>query len=62
MKLLNKGQVCEKLGHISDVTLWRLVRAERFPKPIQISPRRVGWPEHVVDAWIAEEQAKVEAA
>lgn len=31
----------------------------RFPKPIHLSPRKLAWPESVIDAWLA---SKMEAA
>ncbi|MGO8841384.1 MAG: helix-turn-helix transcriptional regulator [Methyloceanibacter sp.] len=48
-------QVCE-LTTYSKTTLWREVRAERFPPPIKISPGRVAYIREQVNAWI---QAKV---
>lgn len=41
---------------LSDTTIWRLEKAGKFPKRIQISPRRVGWLESGVLAFIAERQ------
>ena len=32
-RLLNSGQVCELLGGISRVTLWRLTRRKKDPLP-----------------------------
>ena len=48
-----KAQVCE-LTTLSATTLWRLVKAGRFPKPKQISPGRVAWPRHAVDRWLQD--------
>lgn len=39
------------LAGISRSTAWRLQKAGRFPKPVQISPGRVGWWESEVSAW-----------
>jgi len=50
---LSRGQVAERLG-ISICTLWRMIRAGQFPPPVQISPRRVGWPENVLIQWETE--------
>jgi len=37
---------------LSRTTLWRMVRAGKFPKPISISPGRVAWSEAEVNAWM----------
>ena len=43
IRLIPKAEVLEILG-ISDTTLWRMIRRGDFPKPVQISARRVGFP------------------
>ena len=42
-RLIPRPEVLQKLG-ISNSTLWRMIRDGDFPKPVQISARRVGWP------------------
>jgi prophage regulatory protein len=37
----------------SKVQLWRLERADKFPKRISIGPNRHGWAEHEIDAHIS---------
>jgi prophage regulatory protein len=37
----------------SRVTIWRDVKAGRFPAPVQLGPNSVGWFEDEVDAWLA---------
>lgn len=39
------------LTGISRTTAWRLQNAGVFPRPVQISPGRVGWRESEVTAW-----------
>ena len=34
--------------------LRRLWESGKFPKPIKHSPRKLVWPENVIDAWLAE--------
>jgi len=58
MGFYSTRQVCE-LTTYSKTTLWREVKAERFPPPIKISPGRVAFIREQVDAWI---QAKVTGA
>ena len=43
---------------LSRTTLWRMVRAGSFPKPVTISPGRIAWPESAVQAWIAAKVAE----
>lgn len=54
--LYRKPTVCQRLG-VSKSTLHRLIKAQKFPAPIRITDRIVGWPQSLVDAWI-EEKAK----
>lgn len=39
---------------LSRATIWRLVKAERFPQPVTITPGRVGWRESAIAAWQAD--------
>lgn len=52
-----------RIGAVPDVeaatslkksTLYRLVRQGKFPRPIQLTPRRVGWDMEAVEAWIQQ--------
>jgi len=55
MKILRRKAVCEKLGGINDVTLWRITRDDpTFPVSIHINKRIVGWLEHEIDAWLEQ--------
>ncbi len=38
---------------LSKSTLNRLMVLGDFPKPVQLSARCVGWPERLIDAWLA---------
>lgn len=44
--------VAATLG-VHRTTVYSLVRSGDFPKPIQISPARLGWRKSTVDAWLA---------
>lgn len=48
--LLNSRAVRTQLGGISETTLWRWVRANKFPAPIKISDRNY-WRQSVVAGW-----------
>ena len=41
-RLLNKHEVC-RLAGVSHATLYRLVKAGRFPKPLKIGPQASRW-------------------
>jgi prophage regulatory protein len=50
-RILSAKQVRAMLG-VSRTTLWRMIKASRFPRPTLISPQRLGWLEADVRAWI----------
>ena len=49
--MLDFSEVSKSLGNASRSTLWRMWRKGEFPKPIKISPGRVGWLQSEIDAW-----------
>lgn len=52
-KMLRVQEVLKKTG-IKRSTIYSMVAAGRFPKPIQLSARMGVWPEDVIDNWLAE--------
>jgi predicted DNA-binding transcriptional regulator AlpA len=48
----NARKSCVSL--VSDSTVKRMVVDGRFPKPMRISARRIGWPARDVKAWIRQ--------
>jgi prophage regulatory protein len=52
-KILRFPQVIAKTG-LSRSTIYALLSVGKFPKKIQLSPRRVGFLEAEVDAWLNE--------
>ena len=63
MRILRRKAVCEKLGGINDVTLWRITRDDpTFPASIQINKRVIGWLEHEIDAWLGQKAAAARVA
>ncbi len=61
MGFYSTRQVCE-LTTYSKTTLWREIRATRFPHPIRISPCRVAFSRDQVDAWLNAKIAQAEDA
>jgi len=50
--LMPANAVCQLLGGISDMTLWRLVKKQDgFPCPVYVGRRRF-WRRSAVNAWI----------
>ena len=49
--ILPRKQVLARAG-LSNSTIWRLQRRGDFPKPVVLSPGRVGWRACDVEAWI----------
>jgi prophage regulatory protein len=52
MKLLDYEGLQGRGIPYSKTHLWRLWRAGRFPKPVQLSSSRNAWLESEIDAWI----------
>ena len=52
MTALSVADVVKKVA-LSRTTIWRLCRAGDFPKPVRLSPGRVGWLEAEIDRWLA---------
>jgi prophage regulatory protein len=49
-KFLRKPAVMDITG-LSDPSLDRLVKDEKFPKPLKIAPRCIAWRESDIIAW-----------
>lgn len=50
-KILPIEEVIDRTG-LSRRTLYQEISEGRFPRPVQLTSRRVGWPENDVDTWI----------
>lgn len=49
-RFLKEREVIE-VTTLSHATLWREVKKGAFPKPVRISPGRVGWRESAIARW-----------
>ncbi|MHC5193231.1 helix-turn-helix transcriptional regulator [Pseudomonas frederiksbergensis] len=49
-RFLKEREVIE-VTTLSHATLWREVKKGAFPKPVRISPGRVGWRESAIANW-----------
>jgi prophage regulatory protein len=61
VRLIRTKEVLGILG-VSRSTLWRMVRAGRFPKPIMISTWALGYLDEDVEAWLGARQERPTAA
>jgi prophage regulatory protein len=55
LRLIRKRAVLSRVPW-SETTLWRAVRAGRFPAPVRLGVNSVAWREADVNAWIAERE------
>ena len=55
-KLLKTRDVLDELG-ISNMTLWRWIKAGTFPQPIKVGSRNA-WTRADLDLWIESRRAK----
>ena len=56
LRIMRTPEVLATLG-VSRMTLWRMVQAGIFPKPIRVSARCVGWMEREVQVWVEKKAA-----
>ena len=56
MRIIRTEDLTRRLG-LSRATILRNVKAGRFPAPIKISQRAIGWRIDDVEAWIAAQAA-----
>ena len=56
--ILRPKQVVQAGYATSEVSLWRAVRAGRFPKPVQLGPNAVGYLKADLERWLAERAAE----
>jgi len=52
IKIERKPAVLKRCG-FSNSTLYELISAGEFPRPVRIGARAVGWVSAEVDAWLA---------
>lgn len=65
MKIISFEELREKLGGDKAphrATIDRMIARGEFVQPVVLSPRRVGFIEHEVDAWIESRKQRNEAA
>ena len=58
MRFLRPRDVLTLIG-VSRTTLWRMVRAGRFPAPVRITERSAGFLQETVESWMRSRVAGV---
>ena len=53
--ILRVGQVLEIVGLRNRTTLWKMCQEGRFPKPVKIGVRAIGWRRSDIDAWLGNQ-------
>ena len=51
LRILRDKQVTAKTG-LGTSSRYALMSRGEFPRPVRLSEKAVGWPEHVIDNWI----------
>lgn len=55
-KILRWPEVQSATG-LSRSTVWRLIRAGKFPSSVKITDHATGWKQSEIEAWLASRQA-----
>ena len=56
-RVIRKPELLGRLG-LSDPTVWRLEKAGRFPRRIQLGGNSVGWFADEIDQWLSAKGAE----
>ncbi|AKV95749.1 hypothetical protein ACP86_05990 [Marinobacter sp. CP1] len=59
-RVLRRKEVSSMVG-LGTTKIYELISEGRFPKPIKLSVRSVGWLESEIQGWIKEQAEKREA-
>ena len=60
-QLLRPPEVVRRTG-LSRTTLWRRVRAGKFPAPTVLGVNAIGWPASIITAWLASRPTRTYGA
>jgi prophage regulatory protein len=52
MRVLRRRATEAKCG-LSKTALYSKIQQGKFPKPVKLGPKSVGWLEHELDSWLA---------
>ena len=52
-RLLRRGEVELRCG-LARTSIYRMMRAGKFPEPVKVGPRAVRWAKSEIEKWVAE--------
>ncbi|MGF6965925.1 prophage regulatory protein [Paraburkholderia sp. WC7.3g] len=52
LRILRRPETQSRVG-LARSTIYAMMKAGQFPKPIQLGPRAVGWVESEIDEWLS---------
>jgi prophage regulatory protein len=55
-RIIRKPELIGKIN-LSDPTIWRMEKAGKFPRRIQLGGNSVGWFDDEIEAWLAKKSA-----
>lgn len=53
VRIIRRHLVEDRTG-LARSTIYQLISEGRFPRPVRLGGRSVGWPEEEIDAWLQE--------
>lgn len=53
MRILRRPEVINAVG-LSTATIYRMMAESKFPKPVKLGARSVGWLESDIQAWLEQ--------
>jgi len=56
-RLIRKPELMSMIG-LSDATIWRMERAGKFPRRVQIGGNSVGWLQSEINEWLERKAAE----
>jgi prophage regulatory protein len=60
LRILRRPHVEQRTG-LRRSAIYQAIAEGRFPRPVSLGPKAVGWLEHEVDGWVAERIAARDA-
>lgn len=55
-RVIRKPELLQMVA-LSDATIWRLEKADKFPKRIKLGGNSIGWFEHEIELWFDQRSA-----
>lgn len=55
-RIIRKPELFSRIG-LSDATIWRMERLDKFPKRISLGGNSVGWLDDEIAEWLARKSA-----